>query len=208
MDYFSTSDCIKDFTKITELEEFECKKCKGKCTKQSFLMQLPQVLCLHIKRFGMLASHRPKACKLTSHVTFPVDDLVLEPIGTEEHFSYDLSAAVVHRGNTLSSGHYLTYGRNDGRWFRFDDNRATEVSRETLSDDQVYMLFYERVGISSPPGSPSWSTSSQEFWSATSSPESDISSYAEASDETPIASPVKKRKSSVSASPTKRVRHH
>ncbi|GAB5588363.1 Ubiquitin carboxyl-terminal hydrolase 3 [Umbelopsis nana] len=204
----SLMDCIKDFTKITELEEFECKKCKGKCTKQSFLMQLPQVLCLHIKRFGMLASHRPKACKLTSHVSFPVDDLVLEPIGAEEQVSYDLSAAVVHRGNTLSSGHYLTYGRNDGRWFRFDDNRATEVSRETLSDDQVYMLFYERVGISSPPGSPSWSTSSQEFWSATSSPESDISSYAEASDEAPIASPVKKRKSSVSASPTKRVRHH
>jgi hypothetical protein len=169
-------------------------------------MQLPQVLCLHIKRFGMLASQRPKACKLTSHVAFPVDDLVLEPINTEQHVSYDLSAAVVHRGNTLSSGHYLTYGRNDGRWFRFDDNRATEVSRDTLSDDQVYMLFYERVGISSPPDSPSWSTSSQEFWSATSSPESDVSSYAEASDEAPVAC-NKKRKSSISTSPIKRSRH-
>jgi Ubiquitin carboxyl-terminal hydrolase len=169
-------------------------------------MQLPQILCLHIKRFGMLASQRPRACKLASHVSFPVDDLVLEPINTEQHVKYDLSAAVVHRGNTLSSGHYLTYGRNDGRWFRFDDNRATEVSRDTLANDQVYMLFYERVGITaSPPGSPSWSTSSQEFWSATSSPESDISSYAEASDEIPVAN--KKRKSANPTTPSKRIRH-
>ncbi|KAI8580808.1 hypothetical protein K450DRAFT_236084 [Umbelopsis ramanniana AG] len=202
----SLRDCIDDFTKVTELEEFECKKCKGKCTKQSSLMQLPQILCLHIKRFGMLESQRPRACKLASHVSFPIDDLVLEPINTEQHVKYDLSAAVVHRGNTLSSGHYLTYGRNDGRWFRFDDNRATEVSRDTLADDEVYMLFYERVGITaSPPGSPSWSTSSQEFWSATSSPESDISSYAEASDEIPVIN--KKRKSANPTTSPKRIRH-
>ncbi|KAJ2955270.1 hypothetical protein NQZ79_g8708 [Umbelopsis isabellina] len=202
----SLADCIKDFTKVTELDEFQCTKCQGKCTKQTFLMQLPQVLCLHIKRFGMVASKRPKACKLTAHVSFPVDGLDLESIGSDPA-NYELSAAVVHRGNTLSSGHYLTYGRNDGRWFRFDDNRATEVSRETLADDEVYMLFYELVGGRSPPGSPSWSTSSQEFWSATSSPESDISSYAEASDE-PSSLVNKKRKTSVSAVPyTKRLRH-
>lgn len=169
-------------------------------------MQLPQVLCLHIKRFGMVASQRPKACKLTAHVSFPVDGLDLESIGSDPA-NYELSAAVVHRGNTLSSGHYLTYGRNDGRWFRFDDNRATEVSRDTLADDEVYMLFYELVGGRSPPGSPSWSTSSQEFWSATSSPESDISSYAEASDE-PSTLVNKKRKTSASTAPyTKRLRH-
>ncbi|EDS32535.1 conserved hypothetical protein [Culex quinquefasciatus] len=50
------SDCLSSFTEVEELAETElyyCNscKCKQKSTKRFWIRRLPNVLCLHIKRF-------------------------------------------------------------------------------------------------------------------------------------------------------------
>lgn len=50
------SDCLSSFTEVEELAETElyyCSacKCKQKSTKRFWVRRLPNVLCLHIKRF-------------------------------------------------------------------------------------------------------------------------------------------------------------
>lgn len=57
---------------------FSCEKCKKlrNGIKFSKLLELPEVLCIHLKRFRhelMFSS------KITSYVTFPVDGLDLRP---------------------------------------------------------------------------------------------------------------------------------
>lgn len=57
---------------------FSCEKCKKlrNGIKFSKLLELPEVLCIHLKRFRhelMFSS------KITSYVTFPIDGLDLRP---------------------------------------------------------------------------------------------------------------------------------
>lgn len=57
---------------------YSCEKCKKlrNGIKFSKLLELPEVLCIHLKRFRhelMFSS------KITSYVTFPIDGLDLRP---------------------------------------------------------------------------------------------------------------------------------
>lgn len=61
--YCHISDCLSSFTEVEELTETElyycstCKK-KQKSTKRFWIRRLPNVLCLHIKRFRWNSYYR------------------------------------------------------------------------------------------------------------------------------------------------------
>ncbi|KAL9922148.1 ubiquitin specific protease 15/31 isoform 2-T2 [Glossina fuscipes fuscipes] len=63
---------------------------------------------------------------------------------------YDLYAVCYHQGDTLETGHYTAACKNpyDRQWYKFDDQRVTKVSNESLPDEivnnEAYMLFYQR----------------------------------------------------------------
>lgn len=105
------ADCLSSFTEIEELAETElyyCSacKCKQKSTKRFWIRRLPNVLCLHIKRFRWNNFFRTK---IDLRITFPITSMDMSQFvlnnGPETRRStaatnvYDLAAVIVHHGN-------------------------------------------------------------------------------------------------------------
>lgn len=148
------SDCLASFTEVEELTETElyyCSscKCKQKSTKRFWIRRLPNVLCLHIKRFRWNNFYRTK---IDLRISFPINALDMSQFvlnnGPETRRSnsscnvYDLAAVIVHHGNGSSCGHYTSFAINNGIWMHFNDHSVKEVSSSAVAECKPYILFY------------------------------------------------------------------
>lgn len=75
--FLCPSDCLSSFIRLEELEDTElylCQNCKKKqkSTKRFWIRRLPNVLCLHLKRFRWNNYLRTK---LDTFVEFPLRGL-------------------------------------------------------------------------------------------------------------------------------------
>ena len=54
---------------------------------------------------------------------------------------------VCHEGNSINSGHYFTYVREeDGSWYKHNDSITTKVTQkevETVAAKKAYLAFYD-----------------------------------------------------------------
>ncbi|XP_039263607.2 ubiquitin carboxyl-terminal hydrolase 31-like [Styela clava] len=170
-------ECFDLLTKPEELgieDSWDCPHChkaKQGTVKKLSLYTLPDVLIVHLKRFQAVNDKRNK---LNTRVDFPIMGLDMSPYLLEssrpkthqnggaghrlnglrnhhvknEECLYDLYAVCNHFGN-LNSGHYTASCLNplDGQWYNFDDRKTEVVSEENLSQQSVYILFYQRRSI-------------------------------------------------------------
>lgn len=156
------TDCLDSFTEVEELTETElyyCSscKCKQKSTKRFWIRRLPNVLCLHIKRFRWNNFYRTK---IDLRISFPINALDMSKFvlnnGPETRRSnsscniYDLAAVIVHHGNGSSCGHYTSYAINNGVWMHFNDHSVKEVSSSAVAECKPYILFYIKRDPSNP----------------------------------------------------------
>ncbi|XP_069137044.1 ubiquitin carboxyl-terminal hydrolase 3-like isoform X1 [Argopecten irradians] len=150
------SDCLTSFTEVEELEESElymCSNCKQRqrSTKKFWIRRLPNVLCLHIKRFRWQSFFR---MKLETFIEFPLRELNMnryvldnlhETRGSYGGSSqYDLAAVIVHHGSGAGSGHYTAYAMHEGQWYHFNDSTVTPCDPEVVAKCKAYILFYIR----------------------------------------------------------------
>ena len=147
----SLHDCLSAFFSADELKGdnmYSCEKCNKlrNGIKFSKVLELPEVLCVHLKRFRhelMFSS------KITSYVSFPLEGLEMRPFMHKDCVSkvtkYDLISVICHHG-TAGGGHYVCYALNPvtNQWFEFDDQCVTPVSPETVKDCGAYVLFYRK----------------------------------------------------------------
>lgn len=139
--------------------KYRCNTCNKKtlANKSIDYPKLPKVLIVQLKRFELNSQNEdPK--KLTDFASTPMAlDCFChqcQSYGVDENHSYQLNAVVVHRGNTTTNGHYITYGRLltpvsgqprccgvyfDERqikrsWFKCDDEKINEISRKQIAD--------------------------------------------------------------------------
>ncbi|XP_053664790.1 ubiquitin carboxyl-terminal hydrolase 3-like [Anopheles marshallii] len=148
------ADCLSSFTEVEELAETElyyCNscKCKQKSTKRFWIRRLPNVLCLHIKRFRWNNFYRTK---IDLRIAFPINALDMSQFvlnnGPETRRSnsscniYDLAAVIVHHGNGSSCGHYTSFAINNGVWMHFNDHTVKEVNSTAVAECKPYILFY------------------------------------------------------------------
>ena len=54
---------------------------------------------------------------------------------------YELSGVIVHKGK-IDSGHYVSYSREGGDWFAFDDSKVVLVGEAEVLAAEAYLLFY------------------------------------------------------------------
>ncbi len=93
---------------LGESERFFCNRCgrKQPSTKKFWIRRLPNVLCLHIKRFRWTIFSRTK---IDTHVEFPLEGLDMSPYLLDNLHEtrcsnagsclYDLAAVIVHHGS-------------------------------------------------------------------------------------------------------------
>ncbi|XP_034942998.1 ubiquitin carboxyl-terminal hydrolase 20 [Chelonus insularis] len=147
----SLHDCLAAFFSADELKGdnvYSCEKCNKlrNGIKYCKVLELPEVLCIHLKRFRhelMFSS------KIANYVSFPLDGLDMRPYLHKECVSkvatYDLISVICHHG-TAGGGHYTCYALNIdvNQWFEFDDQCVTQVSSETVRNCEAYVLFYKK----------------------------------------------------------------
>lgn len=149
-------DCLSSFIELEELTETElyyCSNCqqKQRSTKRFWIRRLPDVLCLHLKRFRYNNFLRTK---IDDYIEFPTQGLDMKRfVMTNKHetrgsscgpTTYDLVAFIEHHGSGMGSGHYTAYCRHDGYWFHFDDACVTACDEVTVKRSKAYILFYNR----------------------------------------------------------------
>ncbi|RWS10968.1 Ubiquitin carboxyl-terminal hydrolase 20-like protein [Dinothrombium tinctorium] len=150
----SLQDCLSAFFSADELKGdnmYSCEKCKKlrNGIKFSKVLQLPEILCIHLKRFRHELLY---SSKISSHVTFPLEGLDMAQFmargqGTNNQVTiYDLVAVICHHG-TVASGHYTTYALNtiNETWYEFDDQYVTAVDPQQVMSCEAYVLFYRKV---------------------------------------------------------------
>ncbi|KAJ6652281.1 hypothetical protein lerEdw1_012767 [Lerista edwardsae] len=144
-------DCLAAFFAADELKGdnmYSCERCKKlrNGVKYCKVLRLPEILCIHLKRFRHEVMY---SFKISSHVSFPLEGLDLRPFLAKESVSqittYDLLSVICHHG-TAGSGHYIAYCQNviNGQWYEFDDQYVTEVHETVVQNAEAYVLFYRK----------------------------------------------------------------
>ncbi|XP_042193269.1 ubiquitin carboxyl-terminal hydrolase 20 isoform X3 [Callorhinchus milii] len=144
-------DCLAAFFAADELKGdnmYSCERCKKlrNGVKYCKVLKLPEILCIHLKRFRHEVMY---SFKVNSHVSFPLEGLDLRPFLSKESPSqittYDLLSVICHHG-TAGSGHYIAYCQNviNGQWYEFDDQYVTEVHETVVQNAEAYVLFYRK----------------------------------------------------------------
>mmetsp|Transcript_21289 Transcript_21289/g.68944 ORF Transcript_21289/g.68944 Transcript_21289/m.68944 type:complete len:957 (-) Transcript_21289:68-2938(-) len=149
------TDCLRKFCAPEYLigkDKYECEHCKRKTDGERRLafMNLPEVLCIHIKRFRYDANWF-NATKSSRVVTFPVNKLLDMASFLEEPalhpVEYRLIGLIQHIGS-MGGGHYISYCQHKKKpqeWYEFDDLQVSLVSPEQVERAEPYVLFYQRV---------------------------------------------------------------
>lgn len=144
-------DCMGAFFSADELKGdnmYSCEKCNKlrNGLKFSRVLALPEMLCVHLKRFRHDLSY---SSKISSPVIFPLTGLDMRQYLHKDCKSkvstYDLSAVICHHG-TVGSGHYICYAKHSptDKWFEYDDQTVTQVSPEAVQNCEAYVLFYQK----------------------------------------------------------------
>ncbi|XP_026325993.1 ubiquitin carboxyl-terminal hydrolase 3-like isoform X2 [Hyposmocoma kahamanoa] len=156
------ADCLASFVQVEELadtERYFCSscKCKQKSTKQFWIRRLPNVLCLHLKRFRWHNNYRNK---VDTSISFPLSALDMSrfvPHNVPDtrrsglsNYLYDLAAVIVHHGSGAGSGHYTAYAINEEQWFHFNDQTVRATHSEAVASCKPYILFYIRRELALP----------------------------------------------------------
>uniref|UniRef100_A0A1B0D589 Ubiquitin carboxyl-terminal hydrolase n=1 Tax=Phlebotomus papatasi TaxID=29031 RepID=A0A1B0D589_PHLPP len=144
-------DCMAAFFSADELKNdnmYSCEKCNKlrNGIKYSRVLALPEMLCVHLKRFRHDLSY---SSKISSPVHFPLHGLDMRPYlhrdCQSEVSTYDLTAVICHHG-TVGGGHYTSFARHEpsGKWFEFDDQLVTQVTPDVVQNCEAYVLFYRK----------------------------------------------------------------
>ncbi|CAH1762483.1 2050_t:CDS:10 [Entrophospora sp. SA101] len=162
----SLHDCLAEFCATENLagkDKYQCEQCKSlnDCQKTLRITQLPEILCIQLKRFHF---DPYVSSKIATHVQFPMENLDMRPYCKEsvskencdspgisekreslKVTKYDLYALIHHRGG-LAGGHYIAYAKNpiDGNWYEFDDMFVTKKSADEIMKIEAYILFYSK----------------------------------------------------------------
>ena len=99
----------------------------------------PVILIINLLRFRL-------GVKISDKVRFK-QHLSLRDIPNSVHpdLQYRLISIVVHRGERLESGHYVSYFKQGNEWKEADDRNITTVTWPQVKEKQAFLLFYEKV---------------------------------------------------------------
>ncbi|EIJ87516.1 ubiquitin carboxyl-terminal hydrolase 22/27/51 [Nematocida parisii] len=126
----STLDKYFQEEKVVIHKECKCGNTES-YTKKVEIKTLPNVLCLHLKRYQV---QNKTISKIDTVVSYPEELTVGGKVFT-------LSSTIMHSGE-IDSGHYIAYTRRNSQWYLTNDEEIIRVSLVYLLNKPVYILFY------------------------------------------------------------------
>ena len=139
--------CLDEYFKLEKLEKEnqwynETTKTKQDVYKKLLVWKFPKVLIISLKRFN---NNLKKDKRL---VSFPIDNLNLIKYSNgynKEENIYELYALCNHSGN-IYGGHYTCIIKDKtNKWFEYNDQFITEISKEKVISTKSYCLFYKKI---------------------------------------------------------------
>eukprot|EP00347_Sterkiella_histriomuscorum_P005494 403356401 len=132
-------------------EMYSCIRCQTKTNakiKKRFL-NLPKYLIINLKRFQEVQNHQ--FIKNKKPIEYPLsmdmDDYCNQP--WDKLGKFMLQSVVLHKGQTIESGHYNCITRRlDGQWWFCNDSeiqRVTKVEHVLQSKKSASILIYEKI---------------------------------------------------------------
>lgn len=159
------SQCLTEFFEEEQLKsenQYHCNSCdcKRDASRRIIVRSLPRTLNLQLLRFVFDKSTWKKK-KLSTCVSFP-EILDMSPFVNLENVSpeevlYELTAVLIHRGPSASSGHYIAHIKDSTTqlWYRFNDEEIVQMkSGKTLDLDAVTDKDFESDLVPKPSKKP------------------------------------------------------
>lgn len=156
----SLDDALREFSRKEVLDSdnrWRCSGCKKRvrATKQLTVFRPPLSLCIQLKRFSFSEfggfGYGGSGQKITKRVSYPAD--LRLPLSDGRSCEYQLTGAVLHLGQSPTSGHYTAFvrkptnGKRD-QWFCMDDSYAEpQHEQHVLQSRDAYLLFYSRKTV-------------------------------------------------------------
>ena len=142
-------DALYEYTKTEVLDGDNlvlCQKCnkKRKVTKGLRLATAPSILVCHLKRFAF--DNYGRLIRLHKKIDFPTQLEIgdfMSGLNKARPPPYDLVGILVHQGQTCASGHYLSFVKKNGEWFKCNDSVVTKVDEALVLNQQAYIMMYE-----------------------------------------------------------------
>jgi len=143
------SSALRAFTSTEYLGEdnmVTCDKCacKREVTKGLRLATAPTILVCHLKRFNI--NCYGQMVRLSKSIKFPMKLEIFEFMSLANRSqppSYELVGVLVHQGRSCNYGHYLSYVKYCGEWYRCNDSKTEKVSETIVLAQNAYILVYE-----------------------------------------------------------------
>jgi len=134
----SLEDAYRNFKSGEKLQfddKYFCEKCQAKriASKRSSIENWPQHLFIWLKRFSQ---NGRKFLKNSQELDIPLE---------WRHGNY-LQGAVIHYGN-LNGGHYVYVGKQNNKWYLFNDSNVSEITTESELKSllaNAYWLCYKK----------------------------------------------------------------
>ncbi|KAL9253370.1 Ubiquitin carboxyl-terminal hydrolase 25-like protein [Drosera capensis] len=143
----SVMDAMQKFFQAEDLDggnKYGCEKCKKlvKAKKQLYILQAPNVLVLHLKRF---VGGQEKTDKDIAFQEFMVLSSFMSKASQDPCPEYSLCGTIVHVGKSANSGHYYAYIKDTvGKWYCCNDSDVTISTLQKVLSEKVYILFFTR----------------------------------------------------------------
>lgn len=133
------NECYKSYIKSEILEDkWYCEECRHKVNAVKYFVvnSMPKYLYIHFKRFSY--DKHNKAEKIESEIYIP-------PVWNLNKSNYILKGIVKQSGN-LNGGHYVSYVKNEDKWFYFNDSHVSEIDEDSVLSHakQSYIILYGR----------------------------------------------------------------
>ena len=106
----------------------------------------PQEMLVVLKRFDY--DDYANRIKINTPIAVPLTiELPAEAVKTHQRVTYELDGFVQHIGERGSSGHYVAYSNINGKWIKYNDKIAAELSlaQIQIALQNPYFLHYRRI---------------------------------------------------------------
>lgn len=133
--YVHINKLVEDCGKWEALgEETRCVECNGLCSMRTEIEAPAQIVVCQIMIWNEAGNRNNININGVPNTTIK--------FGNQR---YKIEAAVFHRGEGVTSGHYTAMRRNQNKWILMNDTQVTEGKIWPRSSKDAYLLFYKKV---------------------------------------------------------------